>query len=163
MLDKLEGFNRSISAWFEWIGFIGLLLVMVVTCVDVIGAKLFRSPLFGALDIVMLAQMVAVSFATAYALILGKHVSVEFFVAMLPNRWRSLVACFVSFLGLLLFILVAWQLCVYGYDLQMGEEVSATALIPLYPFAYGIALASVPVCLVFLHDLLTALLKMVKQ
>ena len=32
-------------------------------CIDVFGAKIFRSPLYGALDIVVLAQMVAVSFA----------------------------------------------------------------------------------------------------
>lgn len=163
MLDKFGNFNRTVSAWIEWIGLIGLLLVMVITCVDVVGSKLFRSPLFGALDIVMLAQLVAISFAAAYALILGKHVSVEFFVTLLPKGLQAFVACIISFLGFTLFALIAWRLCVYGYDLQTWEEVSATALIPLYPFAYGIAFASIPVCLVFTHDFITAMLEMVRR
>lgn len=163
MLDKFGNFNRTVSAWIEWIGLIGLLLVMVITCVDVVGSKLFRSPVFGALDIVMLAQLVAVSFAVAYALILGKHVSVEFFVALLPRGLQAFVACIISFLGFTLFALIAWRLCVYGYDLQTWQEVSATALIPLYPFAYGIAFASIPVCLVFTHDFIAAILEMVKR
>jgi TRAP-type C4-dicarboxylate transport system permease small subunit len=134
-LEKFEKFNRSLSSWFEWIGLFGLLVVMFITCIDVIGAKLFLRPIFGAIDIVVLSQLVAISFACAFALILGRHVRVEFFVARL----------------------------VYGYSLQTGGEVSATARIPLYPFAYGIALASIPVCLVFLLEFLKSLTRIAKK
>jgi len=162
-LAKFEKFNRSLSGWFEWIGLAGLLVVMFITCIDIIGAKVFLRPVFGALDIVMLGQLVAISFAAAYALILGRHVQVEFFVTMLPRRAQAVIDSIILLLGLALFILIIWRLCVYGYYLQTGGEESATARIPLYPFAYGIALASIPVCLVLLAEFLNAIVRMVKR
>lgn len=159
-LEKFDGFNRRLSSWFEWIGLGGLLVMMAATCIDVVGAKLFRSPLYGALDIVVLAQMVAVSFATAFALLLGRHVSVEFFMMMLPERLRTIVDTVISFFGLTFFVLIIWRLCVYGYSLQIGGEVSATISIPLYPFAYGIAAASIPVALIFLAEIIRSINRM---
>ncbi len=159
-LKKFDEFNRRISSGFEWIGLAGLLVMMAVTCIDVIGAKIFRSPLYGALDIVVLAQMVAVSFATAYALILGRHVSVEFFMMLLPERLRLMIDTIISFFGLTLFVLIVWRLGVYGYSLQIGGEVSATIRLPLYPFAYGIAVASIPVALIFLAEILKLINRM---
>ncbi len=162
-LEKFEKFNRRLSSWFEWIGLAGLLVMMFITCIDVIGAKLFLRPVLGAIDIVMLAQLVAISFAVASGLILGRHVQVEFFVILLPKRVQAVIECIIHLLGLSLFILIIWRLCIYGYSLQTGEEVSATARIPLYPFAYGIALASIPVCLVFLQRFLNAIVRVVKR
>lgn len=162
-LEKFEKINLRLSSWFEWIGLIGLLVMMFSTCIDVIGSKLFQRPILGAIDIVMLAQLVAVSFAVASGLILGRHVQVEFFVLLLPKRVQAVIECIIHLLGLSLFILIIWRLCKYGYSLQTGEEVSATALIPLYPFAYGIALASIPVCLVFIQLFFKAIVRVVKR
>jgi TRAP-type C4-dicarboxylate transport system permease small subunit len=162
-LEKFEKFNRRLSDWFEWIGLAGFLVMMFITCIDVIGAKLFLLPVFGAIDIVMLSQVVAISFAAAAALILGRHISVEFFVVMLPRRVRALIDIIIHLLGLALFIVIVWRLCVYGYLLQTGGEESATARIPLAPFAYSIALASIPVCLVFLLEFLNAIVRMAKR
>ena len=162
-LEKFEKFNRRLSDWFEWIGLAGFLVMMFITCIDVIGAKLFLLPVFGVIDIVMLSQVVAISFAAAAALILGRHISVEFFMVMLPRRVRALIDIIIHLLGLTLFIVIIWRLCVYGYLLQTGGEESATARIPLAPFAYSIALASIPVCLVFLLEFLNAIVRMAKR
>ncbi len=162
-LEKFEKFNRRLSDWFEWIGLAGFLVMMFITCIDVIGAKLFLLPVFGAIDIVTLSQVVAISFAAASALILGRHVRVEFFMVMLPRRVRALIDIIIHLLGLALFIVIIWRLCVYGYLLQTGGEESATARIPLAPFAYSIALASIPVCLVFLLEFLNAIVRMAKR
>jgi TRAP-type C4-dicarboxylate transport system permease small subunit len=163
VLRKLEEFNRSLSGWLEWIGLAGLLIMMFITCIDVIGAKVFLKPVFGAIDIVVLGQIVAISFAAAFSLLLGRHVQVEFFVPRLPRRAQAVTDSIVFLLGLILFILIIWRLCVYGYSLQTGGEVSATARIPMAPFAYGIALASVPVCVVFLLNFINSLIRIVKK
>jgi TRAP-type C4-dicarboxylate transport system permease small subunit len=162
-LDKFEKFNRLVSSWFEWAGLAGLLIMMFITCIDVIGAKLFLRPVFGAIDIVMLSQVVAISFAAAMTLILGRHVQVEFLVTKLPRRVQAVTDSIVFFLGLFLFVLVVWRLCVHGYHFQTGGEMSATARIPLHLFAYGIALASIPVCLVLLLDFLKSIGRIVQR
>ena len=161
-LEKFDGFNRRLSGWFEWVGLFGLLAMMAITCIDVIGAKIFRSPLYGALDIVVLSQIIAVSCATAFVLILGRHISVEFFMMLLPERLRALIDTVISFFGMTFFVLISWRLCVYGYSLQVGGEVSATIRIPLYPFAYGIAVASIPVSLIFLANIFKSIYRISK-
>jgi TRAP-type C4-dicarboxylate transport system permease small subunit len=163
VLEKFAKFNRRVSGWVEWIGLFALLLIMALTCVDVIGAKLFRAPVFGALDVVMLAQLVAISFAASMALLLGRMVQVEFFVPLLPKRLQIIVDCLVHFLGFVLFVLIVWRLFAYAYDLQIGNEESMTARIPLAPFAYGAAAACIPVCLVFLQWFIASLIKVFKK
>ena len=137
--------------------------MMLITTVDVLGAKLFKQPIFGALDIMMIAQLLAMSFAAAITLIADRHVQVDFFVMLLPNRVQTIVDCLVNLLGLFLFAVIVWRLFVYGYDLQTGGEVSSTARIPLYPFAYSAAVACIPVCLVYLSALLASLSRIAKH
>ena len=163
MLDKFERFNRSVSGWAEWIGFGALFLMVVLTCVDVIGAKLFLTPVFGALDIMMLAQLIAISFAVSMALIMGRHVQVEFFVMLLPKLLQKIIDVIVNFLCLLLFVLIIWRLFSFGHHLQTGREESATARILLYPFVYAAAAACIPACLVYLQQLLTGIRRTVKN
>jgi TRAP-type C4-dicarboxylate transport system permease small subunit len=158
VLDRLEKFNRRLSAYMEAVALVGFLLMMVVTCVDVIGAKVFLHPLLGSIDIVELSQLVAISFAAASALILGNHVQVEFFMVMLPKRLRAMGDCVVHLLGFLLFALIVWQLYLYGHSLQAAGEVSSTIRIPLSGFAYGFALACVPVCLVLLTKMIRSMM-----
>jgi len=162
-MDKFDRFNRFVSTLFEWIGFAGLLVMMLITCADVVGAKLFLRPVPGSIDIVMLSQLVAISFAGASALLIGKHVQVDFFVLILPPRIRDIVECIMSFFALVLFLLVIWHLSVYGYSLLTGNQVSPTAYIPLYPFAYGIALTCIPICLVLLSSFLKSLMRSIKK
>jgi TRAP-type C4-dicarboxylate transport system permease small subunit len=159
VLDKIERYNRRLSDWFEWLAFLGLLVMMVVTCVDVVGAKVFRWRLMGALDIAMLAQTVAIAFGASMALILGRHIQVEFFVKLLPRRLGAVVNSCILLLGLGLFMVIVWRLVALGYLLQTSGDYSATIHIPYYPFAYGIALACIPICVVFLLEFLKSLKK----
>ncbi len=162
-LDKFDKFNRKISMGIEWVGLVALVLMMLITTIDVIGAKLFLLPVFGSLDMMMLAQLVGMTFTVAAALILGQHVHVEFFVRLLPKRVQTVVNCSVYLLGFILFAVIVWRLFLYSYDLQIGGEVSSTARIPLYPFAYGAAFACIPVCLVYSSLFINSLLNIFKK
>jgi len=57
-----------VSGWAEWVGFGTIFLMVALTCVDVVGAKVFRLPVPGSLDVMMLAQLIAISFAAVMAL-----------------------------------------------------------------------------------------------
>ena len=159
MLDRFERFNRRLSGWFEWVGLAAMLLIMMITCIDVVGAKAFRWRLLGALDYVMLLQTVAIAFAAGMALILGRHIRVEFFFKLLPERLQKVIDSIVILIGVGLFILVIWRLLELGYSFQTSGEYSPTAYIPLYPFAYGVALACIPLCLVLVFEFLKSLTK----
>ncbi len=157
MPGRFENFNLGLSSWFERIGVYGLLIMMAVTCIDVVGAKIFHWRLFGAIDMVMLSQILAISFGAAMALILGRHIQVEFFVNKLPWPLQAIVESFIHLLGIFLFGLIIWQLSSLGYNFWKTGEYSATASIPYYFFAFGIAIASLPVLLILLQRLLKSL------
>ena len=157
MLIKFEKIIHRLSGWCEWIGIAGLLAMMVITCIDVVGAKLFKSPLLGALDMVMLSQIVAMSFASSITLIAGRHIQVESFFNILPRFLQILFNVIVILLGVMLFILIIWQLGMLGYSFQTSGEYSPTAYIPLYPFAYAAAFAFIPVFLILVIELFKSL------
>ena len=159
MFEKFEKFNRRLSVWCEWLGLAALLVMMTVTCIDVVGSKLFRLPLLGSIDMVQLSQIVAISFAAGMAQILGRHVQVEFVYNLLPRRAQAVIDSIWPLLSLGLFIVVIWRLWVLGNSFKTTGEYTATAYIPLYPFAYALALACIPVCLVLLMEFLKSLMK----
>jgi len=163
MLSTFEKFNRRLSGWLEWIGMIGLLVMMFTTCIDVFLAKFFTRPMQGAIDAVMFAQLIAISFALATTLILNRHIQVDIYISSLPRRTQGVIDSIATLIGFTFFVIVVWQLSAMGHSFQAAGEKSMSQLrIPLFPFPYAIALGSIPVCLVFLQKLLSSLIKVVK-
>lgn len=163
MLEKFEAFNAKLSGWIEWIGFGALLLMVVLTCADVIGTKMFLKPVFGSQDVMMLAQLVGLSCAGSMALLMGRHVAVEFFMPIFPKRIQAIADCLVHLLCMILFVFIVWRLFMHGYHFQTGGEESMTARIPLGPFTYAAAVGFIPMCLIFLQKMLSSIVKAVKN
>lgn len=163
MLDKIERFSRTLSRWFEVVGAAAIFLMMVVTCIDVVGAKIFLRPLPGAFDFTVLGQLISSAFAAAFVLVLGMHVKVDFFAARFPKNAQTAMNIIVHFLSLILFILIMWRLTLYGSELRVSREVSSEIRIPLYPFAYMIAFATIPVCLLLVVRFLRSLAEVFRR
>jgi TRAP-type C4-dicarboxylate transport system permease small subunit len=156
-LNRLDKFARGFSRSLEWVGVIGFLLMFLVNFVDVVGAKLFAWPLPGSVELISFSQIVAIAPAIAFTLILGRHIQVDFIIERFPRRIRAAIGSVASFLSLILFVLLLWQSCLYGLSLQESGEIGSTSFLPFYPFAYLIAFCSIPVCLVFLIQVLRSL------
>lgn len=163
MLEKFAHFNETVSRGAAWVGFAAVVFMVALTGVDVVGAKVARLPVPGSLDMMALAQLVAITFAAGMALIERRHVAVEFFVALLPKRLQVALECAVELLSLGLFVLVVWRLAQLGLFQQSGNEVTPTTRIPLAPFTYVAALALVPVCLVLLQRSLVLLVRLARN
>lgn len=153
-LNRMDKFTKGFSRSLELIGVIGLLLMFLANFVDVVGAKLFLWPLPGSTEVISFSQIVAIAPAIAFTLILGRHIRVEFVIDRFPRRLRAAIASISSFLSLILFVLILWQSYVYGQSLQKAGEIGSTSHLPFYPFAYLIAFCCIPVCLVFLMEVL---------
>lgn len=161
-MKRFERIVNSLSKWLNWIAGIGLVLMLLVIVIDIIGAKLFRSPLPGGVDTVSLLGVVVIAFAIAQTQIVHGHIEVEFFVMRIPEKARNIIAGIIYSLGILLFVLLSWQSFDFGYKLQLSGEVSMTMGIPLYPFVYGITFSCIVVVLVLLLQYLKEVLKVVK-
>ena len=162
-LERFENLNQKISQFFELIGLAGMVFIVFITTLDVIGAKLFTRPVFGALDSVMISQVVAISFAAAITLIIGRHVEVEFLVTLFPKRIQLIIDLMVKILCLILFLIIVWRMTLFGHHIQVRNEVTPTARIPLYPFAYSVAIGCIPVCLVYISIIINSFLRLFKR
>lgn len=162
-IDWFANFTSSVSRWLNWVAGVGLVIMLSLTVADVIGIKIFKNPIPGAIEIVALSSVVVTAFAIAYTQVLRAHIQVEFFVTRMPKRLQTVIATLVSLLGIILFSILAWQSYSYGRILQITGEVSMTQRIPFYPLVYAIGFCCLPVCLVLLVEFINSLLKMVQK
>ncbi len=162
-IARLEKIANASSKWVNWVAGVGLLAMLGLIVADVIGIKLFKWPIPGAIEMVGFLGVVVIVFAIAYTQVLRGHIHVEFLTMRLPMRVQAGIAAFVSLLGLALFILLAWRSYDYGRVLQVTGEVSMTQRIPFYPFVYAIAFSCIFISLVLLVEFLKSVMKAVKK
>jgi TRAP-type C4-dicarboxylate transport system permease small subunit len=161
-MNRFERVINSLSKWLNWVAGVALVLMLIVIAADIIGAKLFKWPIPGGIDIVGLLCVVVIAFAIAQTQVIHGHIEVEFFVMRLPEKARNVIAGIVYSLGMALFALLAWRSYTFGDSLRVKGEVSMTVGIPVYPFVYGIAFSCIVVFLVLLLQYLKEVLKIGK-
>lgn len=156
-IESAREWAGRLSAWCEWIAVMGVIVMVAVTCVDVLGAKLFLLPVPGSTEIVSLAQLATIVFAVATTQRHKGHISVEMFYGTMRPFTQALIRSVTSCLGLILFSILVYQGIQLGNGFLEANEVTATVQIPFFPFAYAFALALVPVVLLLIIDFFEAL------
>ncbi len=151
---RFRSFSKKLAQTVETIGVVAILLMFVFTVVDVVGAKLFLKPLRGATDLVGFAQIIAISSTIAIGLFLEKHIKIEFLVPRMPRLFQKISDCLVNIFGIALFIFLAWGSFQFGLSLKRAGEMASTAHLPLYPFAFALAVFAVIASLYFISQLL---------
>ncbi len=161
-MDYLEKIARRVSRHFNWIAGGTLVAMTTLICVNVV-SRYFGHPIAGTYEGVGFLGVIVVSFALAHTQVLRGHIAVEFFLMRLPPRAQAAISSVTYFLCIAFFALLAWQSGVFGTSLLLSGEVSPTEKIPFYPFIYGMGLACVPACMIFLVEFLTQIRKVVKM
>ncbi len=161
--ERLEKVASTVSRSFNWVAGVAMVAMLAGTVADVIGIKVFKNSVPGGMDMVDLLGIVVTGFAIAYTRLIGGHIRVELILNRLPKRAHAGLYSFAALLGLALFVFLTWQSFAYGQTLRSTGEVSMTNGIPLYPFAYALALACIPVCIVLVSEFLSSLLKAVAK
>ena len=155
-MTRLEKSILSITQKFNGVAAAAVVIMMVLTCADVI-LRFFRHPIPGTYEMVGLLGAIVVSFSLAHTSVMRGHISVEFIVQKLPKTAQIVIDGINSLLGTALFGLITWQSMLYASNLMHTGEVSLTLQMPIYPFVYGIAIGSGMLCVVLLTDFLQSL------
>lgn len=140
---------------------LGIVSMMVVTCLDVV-LRLAGSSLTGAVDLVTLSGAVTIACALPYTTAVKGHVGVEYFFHKLHRRGRIIVDSLSRLLLIAVFCLVAGECVGYGNTLRDSGEVTMTLQVPIFWVPYVIALSSAVVALVVLFHLLHPGKEMIK-
>jgi len=160
--SKFRKSINSVSSWSEWVGLAAMAAVGLATLIDVIGSKFFKWPLPGSTEMIAVIQVIAIAGGLAFSKIDGRHIRVDIFIDYLPKRSKAAFDIFSSILGLGLFAVAGWM--TYEHGLSFFNSGTKTFLlgIPLYPFAFWIALCCIPMCFVIIIELLISIERMLK-
>ena len=136
----------------KWLGAAALAGMMLLTTVDVI-LRAFGEPILGAVEIVGLLAIMVVAGSLPMTHVQRGHAYVDMLIRKLPPRIQGMIDCATSLISLGLFIVISYEMFVYGKGLQSSGEVSMTLELPTFWLVYFTALACTAMCPVFLWEM----------
>jgi len=148
---KFERWIHSTTKGISYISGISVLIMMILTCADVL-LRLFGHPIPGTYELIGFLGAIVISFSMAYTSVERSHIAVDIFVARLPRKVQIALEGFISLVSVALFGVITRQCQIYALDLRQSGEISLTLGIPVYPFVAGIAIGCGFLCLVLLFD-----------
>ncbi|MFH1647386.1 MAG: TRAP transporter small permease [Chloroflexota bacterium] len=149
------------SQYADWIARAGVVAMMLLAAGNIL-LRLFWHPIAGTFDYISFTGATLVALALAYTAVNRGHIQVELLVDRLPPRVQGIIGVITGILGVGIFALVTWQSLVYANDMRVAGETTMTALLPYYPYIYGIAFGSALLCLVVISDLMKSMVRAVK-
>ena len=152
-MKKVFGAIKALSSYMSWISGAALAFLMLLTVSDVIG-RFFDRPITGTYDLTGLLGGVIIGLAIPFSTAKGTHVYMGFFIEGAPAKLKRVLLPVTHGLGIFLFLLLGWNIVVYGRSLYRSGDVSPTMHIPLYPVITCIGIACLVNCLILLQQLL---------
>jgi TRAP-type C4-dicarboxylate transport system permease small subunit len=144
--EKTRVINRFVAAVS---GFF-LIPLMLITAADVVARDLFNHPIPGTIELSQYMLAIFVLLGLAYTQQMKAHVTVSLFTSHLSERTQAILNVFTTLIGLFIFVILAWQGLVVGFE---ERTVSDMLRIPQYPFRLLVAAAGFFVLLELLIDL----------
>ena len=145
-----------LSRLLNIIGVGAMALVMCFIVVDVLMRKLFNRPILGSYEIVEYGMVVIVFLALAYTQMTKGHISVELIAERFPLRAQAVLEIIVNLIATAFWGSIAIAGIFQTQAQYAKHTVSATLLIPAYPFAFLMAVGCACFALVQLTDVLKA-------
>jgi TRAP-type C4-dicarboxylate transport system permease small subunit len=151
-MQGLHTITLRISKVMDVVGGVVLSLMMLITVTDVI-LRFIGKPITGTYELVFLGGAVVIGCAIPQTSWQGGHVNVDFVIEYLPRMFKKIIVVITRLMGMAFFVLLGWNLFVYGTMLHSKEEVSLTLHVPYYPVAYILGICAFVECLVLLSSL----------
>jgi TRAP-type C4-dicarboxylate transport system permease small subunit len=137
MVSKLI---HGIVSFFKIISGVMLLLMMTITCADVIG-NMFGRPILGSEELVGLMASILLAFALPFAHRARAHIGVDLLYLKFPDRVKKINDAVIELVSAVFFLLVAWKCWGYGSQLEQTGQVSAVLELPTYYILYSVSIA----------------------
>jgi TRAP-type C4-dicarboxylate transport system permease small subunit len=137
-----------------------MVLLMVI---DILLRRFFNSPLSWSLEVIQVMLVVVVFFSVAYCGARKGHISVELITSRLPSKTLAIIDIITHFLGIVLFIFMAWGSCVLAINEFESHHVTGILPIPIYPFVFVVMFGSAMLAVVLIVQLTRVIIDMVSK
>lgn len=129
----------KISRWMNAIAAIALGFMILLTVADVI-LRYFKKPIIGTYEMVALSGAIIIGFSLPFTSMLKGHVNVDVLTQKLPPKGRKIIGSVTKCLGIILFLIIGWNLFILGMDFHKVGEVTPTRHLPIHPVLYGVGI-----------------------
>jgi TRAP-type C4-dicarboxylate transport system permease small subunit len=143
----------AICKFLYGISGVTLVVMMLLTVSDVV-LRMVGRPIEGVYELVGYFSSIVVGFALPFTTWTKGHVYMEFLVDRFPVRTKKVASVLTRIIGIALFAFVAYNLADVGRVLYDTGEVSPTLQLPVYPFAWAVAVCCCMMCLTLVCDIL---------
>jgi TRAP-type C4-dicarboxylate transport system permease small subunit len=131
---------------------VALSFMILLTVADVI-LRYFKRPIIGTYEMVALSGAVIIGFSLPFTSMMKGHVNVDLLTLKLSPKRRKISNSITKCLGIILFLVIGWNLILLGMDFHKVGEVTPTRHLPIYPVLYGIGICCFFESLVLLCDI----------
>jgi TRAP-type C4-dicarboxylate transport system permease small subunit len=128
-------------------------IMMGISCANMF-LRPFGVPLKGAYELAGFLGALTIALPLGYAQITRAHISVDILASQFSMRTQRIMNAISSFLSMIFFALVAWQVFVFATTIWKRSETSETLRIVYHPFIYAIAFCCALLSFVLLIDFL---------
>ncbi len=137
-METVLAYVERLSKWMQVVSGIALTCLMFLTTADVIG-RIFDHPIIGTYEFVGLGGAIVLGFGMPITSWVHSHICVEVLYEKWSKPVQTVAKSITRLIGIVLFVLIGWNLYKLGYDLQIAGEVTLTRHIPFHPVAYALA------------------------
>lgn len=141
--DRATGFSRLLNGTLGFAAVALLLLLVLITCIDVVGRYFLNAPLAGAFEMTELMLAALVFTALPMTTERREHVEVDLLALGLGPLGKRLLRVFAGLFGCALLLTFAWRLAAHAAKAGADHAVTNALAIPLAPFGYLAALSCV--------------------
>lgn len=160
-LFSISSFERLLN---NIIGAVLLLGIMVLIVCDVTGRYFFHAPVQGTLEITEFVMVAVVFLTLSHTQAIKAHIKVDLLTERISPRTRLILALITYFLGLMLFVLIAWEGALSALDAwEIGEVTDGLIPFPTLPAKLTIPIGSFVLCLRFIVDIVNSFKELAKK
>lgn len=136
--ERLLSWSRILCAF----GAAFLLIEIFLTMANITGRYLFQNPIPSTYEACQLFMVVVLSFSWGYTQLTGGHVRVDTFDAFMPARMRQVLDVVIFVLSVFAYTAIAWSMVLASFSYyRLGSSTDILG-IPLFPFAWLMALGA---------------------
>jgi TRAP-type C4-dicarboxylate transport system permease small subunit len=137
----MKGFMAGIAGVDKALYIIaGIVLSCMVTLTlfDVV-LRNFGHPITGSMELIQYGGCLVFGFSIPFATMLGAQIIVDVLTSKFSPGKKRLIETITRCVGILIFLFVAYEFAVYGIDVRLTGERTASFKIPYYPFAFALS------------------------
>jgi TRAP-type C4-dicarboxylate transport system permease small subunit len=152
--------SESINTLSKAVNFLGgvfLIAMILITCANIV-SRIIWVPIPGTFELLGFFGALTTAFALGYTQLMRGHIAVDILTRNYPGITKKAVRIINNILFFVVFAVAGKELWLKALTLMRSGEITETLRMSYHPFVFGVSVGCGLLALVFMADLLAALI-----